>query len=58
VEAASTIGHLRITSIHIPGGRIEMHDEVVQDWGGTLGVETDVDEKLSIQNDVCGVAAS
>jgi hypothetical protein len=35
-----------------------MYDEVVQDWSGTLSVETDVDEKLSIQNDVCGVAAS
>ncbi len=34
-----------------------MHDEVVQDWGGAFSVETDVDEQLSIQNDICGVAA-
>jgi hypothetical protein len=58
VEAASAIGHLRIASIHIPGGRIEMHDEVVQDRGGAFSVETDVGEKLSIQNDIYGVAAS
>ena len=52
VEAASAIGHLRIASIHIPGGRIEMNDEVVQDRGGAFSVETDVGEKLSIQNHI------
>jgi hypothetical protein len=58
METAPAVGNWREGTVHIPGGRIEVDDEVIQNRGWAAGVETDVGEVLFVEHDVTGIAAS